>query len=126
MPTESAVWDESYSMETTATGKQFYAVELSAASQVDVCDAATDIAIGILQNNPGAGQAAQVRKMGRSKAVAGAGTITVGNRVGTDANGAVVAKSAAADWCIGLAETASSASGTVIDVSLSGGFYYAT
>lgn len=126
MVTELALWDDSYSMEQTATGSQYCLVELSAANQVDVCDGAGDIAIGILQNTPGAGQAAQVRKLGRSKLIAGAGAITVGNRIGTDASGHGVAKTANGDWCIGIAETASSASGTIIDVSMTGCFYYAT
>lgn len=116
------VYDESYTAENdlSSTG-QFLCVELSAANQVDVCDAATDIAIGILQNKPAAGQAATVRLLGRSKAVLG-GTVTAGAAVGTANDGELVAKTTNNDWAIGFAEEAGDA-GEIVSVRLTGGFY---
>ena len=53
MATESAfVWDESYTAAADLSANQFYAVKLSADHTVNLCTAATDRAIGILQNKP--------------------------------------------------------------------------
>ena len=119
MPTEAFVYDESFKAENDLSAKQYYAVELSAADQVDVCDGAGDIPIGILQNKPEAGEAAQIRILGRTRAVSdgtAGGGITVGCWVGTDANGKMVKKSANKDFALGIAMSASTADGTVIDV----------
>src|SRR5688572_632998 len=54
--------DESFVAENDLSAKQFYAVEFGTASpQVDVPDTAGDVCVGILQNKPKAGEAAQVR-----------------------------------------------------------------
>lgn len=98
------------------SAKQYYAVELTAADEVDVANGATDLIVGILQNKPKAGESAAVLSAGISKAVAG-GTIAAGNRVGTDANGKLVAKTADADLVCGIALNAA-ASGEVFSVLL--------
>jgi hypothetical protein len=84
------------------SAKQYYAVELTAADQVDVCNGTGDLVVGILQNKPKAGESALVMSAGISKAVAG-GTVTFGNRVGTDGNGKLVAKTSDADLVCGIA-----------------------
>ena len=65
--------------------KQYYFVKLASATTVNVCTAITDLPIGILQNTPTSGQAANVRIFGVSKASAD-GTITAGRWIGTSAD----------------------------------------
>ena len=113
--------DVSCKGENTTVGKQYYAAELSGAGlQVDVPDAATDLVFGIIQNEAPAGSAVQVRVYGITKWVSdGSGTpITVGAKVGTSNAGKAVVKSTAADKVAGIALSASSADGTIIDVLL--------
>lgn len=105
MATELDIRDWSCGMtaENDLSAKQFYALELGTATdQVDVCDGATDLVVGILQNKPTAGQAAAIRTHGISKCVAG-GTIARGDRVGTTNAGKMVAKTADADLVVGIA-----------------------
>lgn len=118
MATELEIRDWSgVTAENDLSAKQFYALELgTAAGEVDACDGATDLVVGILQNKPTAGKAAVVRTHGISKAVAG-GSITRGNRVGTHTDGTLVAKTADADLLVGIALSAAS-SGEIFDVLL--------
>ena len=82
---------------------QFRAVELSAAFQVDVCDNAADLPVGVLQNKPAAaGRAAEIRSQGITKWEAG-GTVAFGDKVGTDSVGRAVAKTANNAIYIGIA-----------------------
>jgi hypothetical protein len=125
MATQSAfVWDETFSAENDLSAKQFYAVELSAQSQVDVCDGASDRVMGVLQNKPKAGEMAIVRIMGKTKWVSdgtqGAG-IAVGGTVGTHSNGKCIVKSADADLQAGIANEASTTDGKIIEVFLTYG-----
>ena len=53
---------------------------------VVICAATTDIPIGVLQNNPASGGAANVCIFGLTK-VQGDADLTAGNRVGTSADG---------------------------------------
>lgn len=112
-----SLWEESFKAENDLSAKQFYAMELSAADQVDLCDNAADTVIGILQNKPVAGAAATVRMIGRSQAVAG-GVIAVGDLVGTDGNGKLVAKTADKDKVCGIALTAATGDGKIFEVAL--------
>ena len=54
------------------SAKQFHFVKVSAANKVDVCTAITDAPIGVLQNKPTSGQAANIRVLGISKLSANA------------------------------------------------------
>jgi len=121
MATESYFWDESFKAENDLSSKQYYAVELSAADQVDACDGIADKVIGVLQNDPTTSHAAQVRIMGMTKWVSdgtAAGGISAGSLVGTSATGKCIAK-ATADYTVkGMAMDASSADGTIIRVLL--------
>ena len=67
------------------SSSQYYFVKLASATTVNVCTAITDLPIGILQNTPTSGQAADVRIFGVSKASAD-GTITAGRWIGTSAD----------------------------------------
>lgn len=95
------------------SAKQFFGVSVNSAGQAAIADG-DDQVIGILQNNPGAGQAATVAYGGVSKAKA-AGTIAAGSRVTTNAAGAIVAASTAGDSVIGVALTGG-ATGDVVAV----------
>lgn len=118
MSTQAFLWDHSFKAENDLSAKQYYIVEYSGVDQVDVCDAAADRGIGVLQNEPAAGQAAKVRLMGISMVVSdGSGTaIAAGDHVGPGATGKAVKKATADYSVIGIAMDASSADGTVIRV----------
>ena len=67
---------------------QYHFVKLSADNTVVICAAVTDIPVGVLQNKPGIGKAAEVMIFGVSKLIVGAaGALTYGLAVGTDASG---------------------------------------
>lgn len=98
------------------SAKQFYVVKPNS-SGLAVAANATDLnQIGVLQNNPANGQAATVRVEGVTKAKAG-GNVTAGDRVTSDANGAIVAATTGKQ-VIGLALTGGVAN-DVITVFLS-------
>ena len=93
MAYEMDVLDVSLLAAADLSGYQYRFVKLTADNTVNVCGAGEQ-AIGVLQNKPtGAGQAARVRVLGVSRVVAG-GSVTYGQKLGTDANGAGVAKTA--------------------------------
>jgi hypothetical protein len=117
------VYDESYAANADLSAKQYFCVKYVAGPKVDLCAAATDRCVGVLQNKPAAsGRNSVVRHHGITKAVSdGSGTaIAVGDPVGTDANGRVVKKATADYGLIGEALDASSALGTIIRVRLYG------
>lgn len=64
------------------SAKQFHFVKLASATTVNVCTAITDVPIGILQNTPTSGQAAEICIFGISKVVAD-GNLAAGNIIGT-------------------------------------------
>ena len=68
------------------SAKQYYFVKLSGAHTVTVCDGATDVPIGVLQNAPTSGQAAEVMAIGTTK-VSSDEALTVGWLIGTSADG---------------------------------------
>lgn len=78
------------------SGKQFYFVKLSGAGTVTVCAAATDVPIGVLQNKPTSGQAAEVMMLGISK-VSSDAALSRGNLIGTSGDGQADAKTPGTD-----------------------------
>lgn len=69
------------------TTKQFYCVKKNSTdNQVALCDTDGEVVMGILQNKPGSGIAADVMAAGVSKLEAGE-TLTAGDLWGTDTNG---------------------------------------
>jgi len=128
MATEMAVFDTSAKAGNDLSAKQYHFVKLNAADQVDVCNNVGDKPIGVLQNKPTAGHAAQVRVLGVSKVVSDGSSTSIGvwDYVGTDASGKAVKKSADKDFIVGFALDASSADGTVIRVLLTGPFTLST
>ncbi len=133
MATQSAeVFDYTFKAENDLRDKQFHLVEISGIDGndplVDVCDAATDRAIGALLNKPNEDEAAAVRVLGIATVVSdGSGTpITVGAYVGPNTSGKAVVK-ATADYSVaGIALGASSADGIVIPVLLLPGAFFRT
>ena len=70
MASEMPVWDDPFEAGEDLSSDQYRFVVLSG-GKVYRPNASTDKAIGILQNNPESGEAASVRRLGRSKLVAG-------------------------------------------------------
>jgi hypothetical protein len=73
--------------------KQFRVVDLAALGIVDFCTAATDLALGVINNVPAAkaGADVEVIVLGEAKAKVGSGGVTAGQFVVPDANGDIVA-----------------------------------
>ena len=95
--------------------KQYHFVKMSGNNTVTVCAAITDVPIGVLQNNPTSGQAAEVCLFGISKVVAD-GTLAAGNVIGTSLDGQADAITAGSDttvYVMGIALAAASAGETV-------------
>lgn len=93
MATENPVLVLSFPATANLASSQFYAMELATAG-VTVCNATTDVSIGILQNDPASGAAADVCVSGKSKAVAGAAisinakcSVTAAGKIQTAATG---------------------------------------
>jgi hypothetical protein len=113
--------DQSYAAGADLSANQYYILEEATTGLVTVCNSTADYPVGILQNKPASGQAAQVRQSGLSKCVSdGSGTaIAVGDDVGTDGSGRCIKKAADADRTVGRAKSASSALGVIITVDMS-------
>ena len=97
------------------SGKQYYFVKLASATTVNVCTAITDVAIGVLQNDPESGEQAVVRIFGITK-VSADGTLAAGNIIGTSADSQADAISRGTDnsvTILGQAIEAASAGETV-------------
>lgn len=71
--------------------KQYYFVEISGAGTVNVCNAATDKAIGVLQNKPTSGQPAEIMAIGITK-VSSDAALSRGDLIGPSADGQADAK----------------------------------
>lgn len=95
------------------SAKQFCAVGVNSAGRAAIADA-DDQVIGIVQNNPAAGQAANVAYGGVSKAKLG-GTVAAGARVTSNASGEIVAATTGGDSVIGVALTGG-ASGEIVSI----------
>lgn len=99
---------------------QFHWVKLaSTAGEVVACNATTDHAIGILQNDPTDGQAAEVRVLGVSKLVGG-GSISAGNDVGWNSTSRGAARSAAGSRSAATAVETVTTDGDILTVVLHG------
>ena len=108
--------------------EQFRFVKVSGNNTVDVCDGIVDQPIGVLQNNPKLGEAADVAIFGVTKIKAG-GTIVAGGTIGTDAVGEAVAVTriavaipANARRAISAVALTAAADGDVCNVLLTPGF----
>lgn len=93
------------------SAKQYRFVKLSAAGTVVACSGATDKPIGVLQNAPTSGLTAEVLAFGLSKVESDAG-LSVGNLIGTSADGQADAKTPGTDTTEYVCGTALEASNT--------------
>ncbi len=96
--------------------KQNLFVEVTAAQTVNVCNAITDVAVGVLRNKPLAGQAAEVAILGTATVIAGA-AIAAGAKVAPTAAGKAQT-AVSTQYSRGIALTAAAADGDEIEVLL--------
>lgn len=83
------------------TAAQFKFVTLESDGQVDLADSAGENCIGVLLNNPAAGEAATVAISGKVMVTSG-GTIAAGAAIQSDANGDALT-AASGDYVMGYA-----------------------
>lgn len=77
--------------------KQYYFVKIdSSTGKAVVCSNASDRPVGVLQNNPTSGQAAEIVVVGLTKVSSDAG-LTIGNLIGTSGDGQADAKTPGTD-----------------------------
>lgn len=81
------------------SAKQYHFVKMSGAGTVDVTAAITDKTIGVLQNTPKSGQAAEVVVFGITKVVAD-GILAAGNLIGTSGDAQADAIAAGTDTTV--------------------------
>ena len=94
---------------------QYKYVKLSTTDTVILCAAATDVPIGILQNAPASGAEATIMVTGMSK-VSSDAALSIGNQIGTSADGQADAKTAGSDtteYVVGVVLEASSGAGAL-------------
>jgi len=119
MATEQAGIDITLKASTDLSSYQYYLVELTNDRTVGICDAVTDVILGILQNKPAAAnRPAKVRVAGTSKVVAGA-AVTQGALLTTNASGQAVTATSGTDttkYVIGIALEDASAAGDIIEM----------
>lgn len=93
------------------SAKQYYFVKIdSSTGKAVVCAAATDRPVGVLQNNPTSGQAAEIVVVGLTKVSSDAG-LTIGNLIGTSGDGQADAKTPGTDtteYVVGTVVTSTS------------------
>jgi hypothetical protein len=97
--------------------KQFFIVQQDVNGDVEVAEGATDLLLGVLQNNPASGEIAVYRFLGTSKVKLG-GTVAIGDWVTTDSAGEGVATTTDGNIVIGKALEAG-VDGDIIEVQLS-------
>jgi hypothetical protein len=78
------------------SSKQFYFVKLDSAGKAVACSGATDKPVGVLQNNPVSGQAAEIVVVGLTKVSSNA-ALAIGDLIGTSADGQADAKTPGTD-----------------------------
>lgn len=119
MATEVATLDISLPAGADLSAKQYYFVKLNSSGQAIVCAAATDVPVGVLQNDPAAsGRGATVRVLGKSK-VSSDASLSVGDLVGTSGDGQADAKTPGTDtteYVVGQVLQAGGAAGEMSEV----------
>lgn len=126
MSTEQQVLRETFEAAEDLSSYQYHFVVLNSSGKVRLPDSAAEVALGVLQNAPGNGEAAEVMIMGKSKMVANA-ALTVGSFVSPEYVGATdagKAKEATATYaCVrGIIVEASEAEDDLASVLLMGPF----
>ena len=111
------IYSETFLAGEDLSESQFHFVKLAADGDVELCDTAGDLPIGVLQNKPNTGHEAHVMVIGRSKLVASE-AIAPGSRVGTHTDGRAKASDTATEFVAGIAYERAAAAGQVIDASI--------
>jgi len=122
MSTEQAIWRESFEAAEDLSSDQYRFVVLNSSGNVRRPDSAVEVALGVLQNAPESGQAAEVMIIGKSKVVANA-ALTIGTFVSPEYVGAADAGKASdlaanRDFSRGMIVEASSAEDDLASVLL--------
>jgi hypothetical protein len=78
------------------SSKQYHFVKLDGSGNAVSCSAATDVPVGVLQNTPTSGQAAEIVVVGLSK-ISSDAALSIGNLIGTSADGQADAKTPGTD-----------------------------
>lgn len=78
------------------SAKQFYFVKVNTSGKADVCSAATDRPIGVLQNKPTSGNTAEIVVAGVTK-VSSNGALTAADLIGTSSDGQADGKTPGTD-----------------------------
>ncbi len=102
--------DRKAGADLSAAGNQYKFVKLDANGDVIMPTAATDVAIGVLQNRPGLGQTAETVFVGVTK-IQGDAALAVGAVIGTSADGQAAAKTVSG--AVGVMITAVGAAGEI-------------
>lgn len=111
------------STDLSASANLFKAVKMTGAKTVSICTAATDKAIGILQNTPASGQGADVCFFGISKAIVGA-SVTAGDTLTVDSSSRAVTGVEGTDttkYRLGIVLEASTAANGIATILVSPG-----
>ena len=97
------------------SAKQYHFVKLDANGKAVVCSAATDKPVGVLQNNPTSGQAAEIVVVGLTK-VSSDAALAIGDLIGTSGDGQADAKTPGTDttqFVVGTVLTTTSAASVI-------------
>ena len=107
----------SWKTATDLSSSQYMAVKMSAAKTVAIGDANGDLGVGILQNKPTSGEAAQVFTQcgGICKVYAGA-AITYGAVLTPNASGHMITTTTDTDIVFGYATESAGAAGDIIEM----------
>ncbi len=97
------------------SAKQYYFVKINTSAQAVLCSGATDKPIGVLQNAPTSGQAAEITVVGGTKIVASA-SLDEGVAIGTTAAGKAGAKTVGTDTTNYIVGNVIQAAGADLDV----------
>jgi hypothetical protein len=102
-----------FTAQSTLAEKQFHAVvACSTAGKVKVGSASSDKILGILQNDPAAGEAAEIVGIGNSKAVMAAG-VAFGDMLTVNSTGQLTTTTTAGDRVVAIALEASGGAGYI-------------
>lgn len=82
--------------------KEFFIGQLNASGELEIAEGATDLLVGIIRTQAGAGEAARYQFTGTAKVKIG-GTVAIGDLVTTDSAGKGVATTTNANIVIGRA-----------------------
>lgn len=101
------------------SAKQFFLLKLDASADAVLAAAGTDKIIGVLQNDPKSGEAADIAVAPGITKVDLGGTVAIGDEITSDASGKGVVSTSAGDRMIGQALRAG-VSGDIVEVLLQG------